>query len=351
MPYTYSYFLGACSGGHFNSLFDGLAEKGEYLYIVKGCPGCGKSTFMKSIGDHFAAAGDEVEYILCTGDPGSLDGVRLPARGCAFVDGTAPHVYEPDIYGVGGEYVDLSRFVDTGKLAHCKKELADLYEEHGRLAASGRSLTAAMAVTEKCLRLPFDGRVREVSEKRAEGIAQREFRGKKGNGRVKKRLLSAVTGAGKVFLRDTVGNQCSRVYYIDNDFGFGGEMLRFLRDRAVKQGIDTVECLEPLDTQRLEGLIFPGLGLGFICGRDYREWGEAWRHIRLDALCDGISPGEKLRRKNIKKLIKSLEAGAVSSMESAGVVHGKIEKYYMPCIDFEGITELKNRYINMLENR
>ncbi len=41
----------------------------------------------------------------------------------------------------------------------------------------------------------------------------------------------------------------------------------------------------------------------------------------------------------------------MSSMESAGVVHEKIEEYYMPCIDFEGITELKNRYINMLENR
>ncbi len=43
-------------------------------------------------------------------------------------------------------------------------------------------------------------------------------------------------------------------------------MLRFLRDRAVKQGIDTVECLEPLDTQRLEGLIFPGSGSALYAG-------------------------------------------------------------------------------------
>ena len=69
MPYTYNYFLGAYSDGRFQSLIGGLAGEGEYLYIVKGCPGCGKSTFMRSIGEHFANTRSSVEYIMCTGDP------------------------------------------------------------------------------------------------------------------------------------------------------------------------------------------------------------------------------------------------------------------------------------------
>ena len=36
-------------------------------------------------------AGHDVEYILCSGDPDSLDAVVFPALNTAIVDGTAPH--------------------------------------------------------------------------------------------------------------------------------------------------------------------------------------------------------------------------------------------------------------------
>ena len=351
MPYTYSYFLGACINGRFNTLMREFAGEGEYLYILKGCPGCGKSTFIRGIGEHFAASGYEVEYIICTGDPGSLDGVRIPELKSAFVDGTSPHVCEPEVYGADSEYIDLSRFVDTGKLAVSGTELVSLFEEHRRLAEAGKNLVYAMALIEKCLRMPFDDKVKAITAKRAEGIVQREFKGKKGSGEIKRRLLSAVTGEGKIFLRDTIDAQCQRVYYIDDDFGYGGEMLRMLIDSAAKRGIETVECVKPLDGERLEGLIFPGLELGFVCGSDYRDWGAAYRHIRLDALCPERSHSEKCRRKELKKLMKSLESGAVALMADARKVHDKIESCYAPCVDFDGITKLRDAYIGRLESR
>ena len=40
-------------------------------------------------------AGETVEYILCSADPDSLDGVVLPRLGAALVDGTAPHGTAP----------------------------------------------------------------------------------------------------------------------------------------------------------------------------------------------------------------------------------------------------------------
>ena len=42
------------------------------------------------IGDWAEEAGLETEYILCSGDPDSLDAVILPTKGVAVVDGTAP---------------------------------------------------------------------------------------------------------------------------------------------------------------------------------------------------------------------------------------------------------------------
>ena len=87
------YFLGANSPSGFYSLYDHLLspEQARAIYILKGGPGCGKSTLMRQIGARAEEAGLETEYILCSGDPDSLDAVILPEKAVAIVDGTAPH--------------------------------------------------------------------------------------------------------------------------------------------------------------------------------------------------------------------------------------------------------------------
>ncbi|MEG2679595.1 MAG: hypothetical protein RR949_06600, partial [Oscillospiraceae bacterium] len=62
------------------------------IYYLKGGPGCGKSTLMNAVGRQARDAGLDAEYILCSGDPDSLDGIVIPALGVAVADGTAPHV-------------------------------------------------------------------------------------------------------------------------------------------------------------------------------------------------------------------------------------------------------------------
>jgi hypothetical protein len=59
--------------------------------VLKGGPGVGKNTFMREIGQTMEQAGTTVEYLWCSGDPDSLDGVVLPELKCAVVDGTSPH--------------------------------------------------------------------------------------------------------------------------------------------------------------------------------------------------------------------------------------------------------------------
>ena len=86
------YFLGANSPTGFYSLYDHLIppEQARAVFILKGGPGCGKSTLMRRIGAWAEEAGLETEYILCSGDPDSLDALILPGRATAIVDGTAP---------------------------------------------------------------------------------------------------------------------------------------------------------------------------------------------------------------------------------------------------------------------
>lgn len=86
------YFLGANSPSGFYSLYDHLLppEVARAIYILKGGPGCGKSTLMRKIGAWAEETGLNTEYIVCSGDPDSLDAVLLPDKHTAIVDGTAP---------------------------------------------------------------------------------------------------------------------------------------------------------------------------------------------------------------------------------------------------------------------
>lgn len=86
------YFLGGNTPTGFYSLYHQLSEPERLraLYIIKGGPGCGKSTLMRRVERHVQAAGLETEQALCSGDPDSLDAVMIPGLGAALVDGTAP---------------------------------------------------------------------------------------------------------------------------------------------------------------------------------------------------------------------------------------------------------------------
>lgn len=94
------YFLGANSPSGFYSLYSELLppEQARGIYILKGGPGCGKSTLMRRIAALAEETGEPVEYILCSGDPASLDAVVLPEKRIALVDGTAPHVVVPYVH-------------------------------------------------------------------------------------------------------------------------------------------------------------------------------------------------------------------------------------------------------------
>lgn len=71
------YFLGANSAGGFFSHYDQLMPtNGKLTRILKGGPGCGKSTLMKKVAARAEQLGLQPERILCSSDPDSLDGVR-----------------------------------------------------------------------------------------------------------------------------------------------------------------------------------------------------------------------------------------------------------------------------------
>ena len=73
-------FLGANSAQCFASRFEALYDSQSDLraFILKGGPGSGKSTLMKSVAKSLLERGEETELIYCSSDPVSLDAVIFP---------------------------------------------------------------------------------------------------------------------------------------------------------------------------------------------------------------------------------------------------------------------------------
>lgn len=344
------FFLGANSPGGFYSLYDGFTDtERDHLYILKGGPGCGKSTFMKKLGAAAESEGYFVEYIHCSGDPESLDGVYVPKLNTAYVDGTSPHVIEPAFAGSQASYVNMGAFYDPVELASRREAIAELTGRYkGHYARAFGLLGAVKALggarpSEEAL---------AAAEKRGRGLIRREIRGH-GNGKTVKRFLSAYTCLGYMAYFDTVEALADRVFVLDNDLGLGYAVIEAAAREAESRGLMAVRCQWPLRPEVTEHLILPELGLALVSGTSELEYtGKMTRHMRLDAI-----PGKeeltelKPELKRLSKLRRALTEEAVSALQDAKAAHDELEEQYIPTVDFAGLDRLAERHIGALIDR
>ena len=140
------YFLGGNTARGFVSFYDGFCRGPEdFLWVIKGGPGCGKSSFMKTIGRAAEDAGLDTEYVLCSGDPDSVDGVYIPAWHTGYADGTAPHVIEAVTPGAAGLYLDLGQFYDRIALQKERRAIEALQRRAYRRGGSAGSCAPSRA--------------------------------------------------------------------------------------------------------------------------------------------------------------------------------------------------------------
>lgn len=337
-----NFFLGANSGGGFYSLFHQLAADSDTydLMILKGCPGNGKATFMRRIGTVLEAAGADVEYIRCSGDGTSLDGVLFPGLRCGVVDGTAPHILEP-VYPLAVQrYVDLSRFCDVAAAKAASAEIVRCVSEANAADARAGHAMMAAAQMERGIRMEAAKSLeKEKLVRRFDGIVARELRRRGGErGRVFRRFLGGPTAKGCIWRFDSVEALCSRVYELDDSFGLVAEALAGICEAAAGKGWDVIACLSPAEPDRMEHLLVPGLGLGFVTScSGMRYPGTPYRRIRVDAMTEIINRG-KLRFEG--KLAALLKEEAMAALREAGEARERLEEIYRPYVDFDGVEAL-----------
>ena len=108
MPHIRHLYPGGNTSRGFYSYYDQVIrpEAATRIFILKGGPGVGKSTLMRRLGEEIAEHRD-VEFLHCSSDNDSLDGIVVPSAGVMMVDGTAPHIVDPVLPGAVDGIVNL----------------------------------------------------------------------------------------------------------------------------------------------------------------------------------------------------------------------------------------------------
>ena len=141
-----------CRG--FVGFFQDLLSRTEQarILLIKGGPGCGKSTLMRAAAERWEAQGRPVEYYLCASDPDSLDAVVCGDT--VVLDATLPHALEPELTRVTEQVIDLSECLDEAQLRPHRAQAQQLSLEcrryfaraHRYLAGAEAALRDSMAI-------------------------------------------------------------------------------------------------------------------------------------------------------------------------------------------------------------
>lgn len=351
--YSVDYFLGANTPCGFVSLFDELrcADDGSRCLIIKGGPGTGKSTLMKSVADRLEKSGLFVERIHCSSDPESLDAIRCREISFSIADGTAPHVLEPMFPGAVESIINLGQAWDEGKLRLEREKIVSLTRLISAChARSVRFLNVAQILTNDNRRLSEDAVDREKLSLYVKRFLRRNTRSKTKNGRETRLLLSAVTPEGVVFFPDTVRRFATEIIEIDDPVGLVSSLLvGEIRALALKNGLDVITSFCPLNPDAgAEHIILPEHRIAFI--RRHKLYSEtpATRTIHASRFLDKEKIASRKQRLAFnRKVSNDMINEAVNALKQAKELHDELEKIYISAMDYEKLDEIKRETIDL----
>lgn len=336
----------------FYSCFDHVFNPAElnHLYILKGGPGVGKSSFMKKFAAEMVKKDFSVEYIHCSSDNESLDGIIIPELKIAFVDGTAPHTIDPAIPGAVDEIVNLGAFLNGSQLEKHRHQIMQINQTKSCLYKSAyRYFKAAGIISEEINSLygKFINikKFNEVCNEAINKLYHDDISLKKSS-KIKKMFLESYTANGYVKHTQTMCQDKRICAVIGENTNYTSEFLKKIADEAVKRGYDVELYLRPLTPDKLQHVFIPELNMMAISSESYVTNG-------FEEVFDihGIMDTDNLRTRiseieNNLHLHEMLIKDALEKLSETKKYHELLEVFYINSMDFNSVDECFNSILN-----
>ncbi|QHE52379.1 PRK06851 family protein [Pontibacillus sp. HMF3514] len=354
-----NYYAGGNTAKGFYSLFDSALEGLERLYILKGGPGTGKSTLMKSIGETFADKGVNIEYLHCASDNGSVDGVILTDYKIGVVDGTAPHIIEPKAPGVIEEYINLGVAWESEKLSLHKddildlnKKISDTYETAYDMFAA--SLSAHDEIEDVYISNMDFAKANQLTEQLTERIFGHKQLEKEPS--IRHRFLGAATPNGAVDFIQNLTEDIDKRFFIKGRAGSGkSTMLKKIAAAGESKGFDVEVYHCGFDPNSLDMLIIREQSIAiFDSTAPHEYFPERDNDEIVDMYERCITPGtDETYAKEIERTTKAYKdkmEEAISYLSEVKSLRDELESYYIGAVDFSIVNEIRDDLIDKIQN-
>lgn len=356
MNHVRKYFAGGNSSVGFYSLYHHIiADDANRIFILKGGPGTGKSTFMRKIGEQLLAQGYEIEEFHCSSDANSLDAVTIPELKVGLIDGTAPHVVDPKYPGCVDEIIHLGDFWELEALEANKGQIIELTRDNSACYKRAyRYLRAAKAIYEDieaingaCMDFGYANQIgANIINELFKGVAVHSQ-----PGTVRHLFASAITPQGPVNELPSIMDPMKDKYILKGEPGIGkSRICQKVVNAAIERGFSVEAFHCPLDPEKIEHVVIPELSVGIITSYP--------PHLYEDKEATIINLNDYLdhtKRGNYRKLLhkdtvsyEELLDRAFDQLRQAKAIHDHLEVYYVEHMDFDKMNDLRQGIVERI---
>ncbi|MEH6936821.1 PRK06851 family protein [Bacillus sp. JJ664] len=354
-----NYYAGGNTAKGFYNLYDSALEDLNKLYILKGGPGTGKSTLIKSIGEFIVNKGINIEYLHCSSDTNSVDGVMIPEFQIGLVDGTAPHVIEPKAPGVIEEYVNLGVAWDSKKLSVHKEAILSLNDEISRkFQTAYDTFSAALKAHDEIEDIYISNMDFQEANKLTDELNKLFFSNDtvSKEPKIKHRFLGAATPSGAVDFIQNLTEDVEKRYFIKGRAGSGkSTMLKKIAAVGEERGFDVEIYHCGFDPNSLDMVIIPEKGIAIFDSTAPHEYFPDRKNDEIIDMYERcIAPGtDEKFADEIEKTTKSYKdkmKEAISYLAEVKVLRDQLEAIYIEAMDFSKVDQIQKEILEEIKS-